>query len=1348
MKRMQKRLFTLSGLFMVLAQVFVMAFSGIAAIAITQDETTKNLFEVNGSSATMGYELVDNETIKWTISLNKGGHDSPTRFMVDLQAGESSIVPEQIQSTNSEMVFESNYGDEHVQGGFSEQGTGSMNGETTISFVTTRQISNLVVTPKLVTVPVTNETVAMAATLTTESTTESTAESTTEVVDESQPTATSEPVNLLENVQNVTFEIPVVVEEDIEEDASVVTETPVTVKETEAVEEVVEGTKQTNTEPEDEIAGPVLFRGFSAFGGIQLTAAAIDPFQYYDDTNPAGIYPKHGTNKFSQSGAAVDTDDNVQNYNYGSDEDEKDSDNVPLFDISEGNLDFQTGYHEYGTSETGRINTKKTVKPVDGKNTFQIQLDTIGDAIRPFPEVDIVLVLDKSSSMNTVTKEGPTRWEQLQAAVEEFSTDILKENTEDNKQRIQIGLVNFASNASSSIMADVAKFTGGNNFSSDATSITNHSVVSGTPTIEQLGRYSATPTFIGVDAGLHLLHSGTGARETAKKVMITITDGVPTLRPTTGSTGYSFSTINPTNEGAYTRYSSTRFTGTPSNTITTDVQRSIDSNIAHITNQYANSAYSNDRYYSVGFHTDDEANAVVNALGPDGQFKASVVDDLVNALKQSVVRAIYTIGNATLNDPMSDFVEFDAATGITTEGLYLKDGVLTPGDYSFTAGIATDFDVENNQITATGVSLGQDEENGRQGYRITYQVRLKDGYDTGAFYPTNGVTYLANGEKGNHYYAVPSVRTEPTPVNVSFAKTNGSESLVGAQFRLKNDKYEYDSNVTEENGTVTFNDVLPGEYVLSEIQTPDGHITMDDMNVVVNRNGEITKKDGGALLDSVVNTLKPIDIRLKKVGPDGEALKGATFILQSQDSEDLNFTENTDVAGLHELADVAPGTYELIEDNAPDGYEVLGKIGDLTITEYGLATFTEVAGGTQNITVERDAEGERIQLDLSPIKNSLKPIDISLEKIGPDGNALKGATFILEQEFTKLTFAESQTTAGLHELKDVAPGTYDLIETVAPEGYEVLGKIGELVVSENGTVTFEKVTESTQDIKLVKTEGTRVLFTLSSIKNTLKPIDLSLNKVGPDGNALKGAEFILRQGETDWTFSEDEATAGLHELTDVAPGTYELIETKAPLGYKSLGKIGDLTIDANGQATFKKFAEEEPKSLSRTVEGRINIDLPFVTNDLKPFDLTVNKEDDLGEVLIGAEFTLTGPNNYKQVITSTSDDPISEFSFTGLTPGDYTLTETSTPEGYIGLTRAITVEISELGVVEVSGADEETLLTTGDQNNTISFTVTNKKKVPLPATGGAGTMLFVTIGVLALIATGLYFLQRKDREVA
>lgn len=1278
MMKVRKKLFTLSGLFMVLAQVFVAAFCGITAIAITKDETTKNLFDVNGSSATMAYELVDNDTIKWTVSLKKGAYDSPTRFMVDLVAGESSVVPEQIQSTNQEMVFESNYGDEYIQGGFSEQVTGSMSGETTISFVTTRQISNLVVTPKLVTVPATNEAMTMAATVTTDSTDEAEAEV--------QPTVASEPVNLLENVPTVTFDIPAVEVEETEENTSVAPEvegdvedettTPGTEVETEDgtetpthVGEVAVGNPVTtvnNAEPENmeglfkETLELTQYQSFASITGAQLLE---DPFQYYDDSHVYGIYPKHETQNYTNTNIS----DNIRNYNYGNitkEDDAKENPDIELFDINGGDLNFQDGYHEYGNLANGQINTKKTVTPTDEENIFQVQLDTIGDAIRPFPKVDIVLVLDRSGSMNTKinNRESETRWDQLQEAVGTFAEDILKENSVDSGNgddpRIQIGLVGFYSTVRKSgnnyvtdyVNADEAiNFAStGKSYTSSKEEITGHTLVLTDP-----AEAAGTPTFIGVDAGLNLLNKGSGARSDAKKVMITISDGIATYK---NNDSYNFSDIKPTTAGNISQYKSNLFTGTgyeSQNGITAindDTAEFIES--AYDTNNQGKEDDEKARYYSIGFHIAKGA-TVIDALGPDGTYVATNAKALSNALKTSVVKSIYTIGDGTIIDPMSAYV--DLYGDVETEGIYLKDGVLALGNHSFTTGIETEYDENTNQIITTNVSLGLDEKLGRQGYRITYKVKLRDEFHTGKFYPTNGITYIANGDKGNHYYAVPSIRTAPTPVNVSFTKKNGSEAsseaLVGAQFKLlQADQTKYTSNTTGADGVVRFTNVLPGEYVLRESITPDGHITMADMNVIVARDGSITKEDGGPVLETVINILKPIALSLNKLGSDDNALKGAVFELQQDEQTIKTFAENETTAGLHELTGVVPGTYDLVETSAPEGYEVLGKIGVLTIDKYGTATFTKTGGSPQD--VERDAKGSTIKLSLPTVKNNLKPIALSLNKLGADGKVLGGAIFELQQDEQKATFTENKTTVGLHELVGVAPGTYELVETDAPDGYKVLGKIGDLKIDSAGNASFKKVGE-TEYTDLDRTVNNRIDITLPTVTNELKPFELEVRKRNADNHNqfLQGAVFTLY----DKIPTDDTAT-----------------------------ELAEVTTDSNGKGTFKK------------TDGSI-------------YQLEAGQE--------------------------------------------YFFKETTAPDGYVLSNSIYKVVIAIDGSVAITKDGNAVTEVTDDLipdngNNQIGLTIDNKPRTPLPSTGGSGTMFFVTIGVLGLLSTGLYFLQRKDQEVA
>lgn len=280
-----------------------------------------------------------------------------------------------------------------------------------------------------------------------------------------------------------------------------------------------------------------------------------------------------------------------------------------------------------------------------------------------------------------------------------------------------------------------------------------------------------------------------------------------------------------------------------------------------------------------------------------------------------------------------------------------------------------------------------------------------------------------------------------------------------------------------------------------------------------------------------------------------------------------------------------------------------------------------------------------------------------------------------------------------------------------------------------------------------------------TVTNTLLKTSFNFIKVGNDGEEpLDGVRFSLvgdngySKGvlENDQVRSEKDGSVIFSELP---VGNYTLNELETVDGYQlSEGWKFSVVeeVDSSGDFTGNLVID----GLSDYLNGDGNF---VLVNKLKPFDLIVNKKDDLGKDLVGAEFTLTKleDSTFKKVLSKDDNqDPISQFVFKDLTPGTYTLEETKAPDGYAKLTETITIIISELGVVDVKYSDSETGIpanvTFGANNsaNTITFSVANKKKVPLPATGGSGTMMFVTIGVLALTATGLYFLKRKDQEVA
>lgn len=843
----------------------------------------------------------------------------------------------------------------------------------------------------------------------------------------------------------------------------------------------------------EEGSAPV--EGFSLYSGSLASnnffgEEVMDPFQYYDANNSTGIFPKHSTNEYLGNKTSA----NVQNYNYGS-TDKEIEDNIQLFNISGSEaLDFTTGYHEYGTESRGRLNTKKTVSPTDDPNIFQVQLDTIGDAIRPIPKVDIVLVLDKSSSMNySVGATGtPTRWNQLKDAVIKFSNDMLgNQATHD----VQIGMAAFGS--SGDPYGEIASFsrlgsgmpTSMTGFTRSAQALQTHAMFN----VNKAPDSSGTPTFLGLDAGLKLLTTPAyGVRSDSKKVIITITDGQPTF----------------SHERGY-------FSGTTS--LDTSLNRLTLSNLSNHyvlrmtagnTNLYGgngtadcsttNLAFINDRYkqflglnrYAVGYHTADNANEVVSKLGPEGAFKATDVDSLTQALTTAISELIATIYNGTIFDPISDFVTLlkdtvkNSALSLSLENNTLTEIKANEAAYpSYAKDIKPT--VTENQIALENVNMGLDQTNSRQGYRLTYQVELKDEYRNGKFYPVNNATYLKNGNGNNRYYAVPSVKVPLSSVNFELKKVvNGTSlGLAGAKFSLFDQETggaaQSNEVTSSAQGIVAFTEVMPGTYWLRETHVPEGFQPMAPIQITVDRQGNVTGE--GIQNGEITNTLKQIQLTVNKKGQTNQFLAKAEFELRKGETT-YKLTEDAQKSGVHTINDLEIGTYEVYEEKAPDGYQKLGKLGTLTITEKGEITFSEEQG-MQDIEFNVDKTGEQITITFD-VKNILRPFELNLTKRSAydDQLFLADAVFTLYDKdpsdqtanvLATLTTNDSgkgsfiKTDGTLYEL--LAGKEYYFRETTAPEGYilsnslyrSVIGTDGSAKIFENGT----EITDATISLK-------------------------------------------------------------------------------------------------------------------------------------------------------------------------------------------------------------------------------------------------------------------------------------------
>lgn len=146
--------------------------------------------------------------------------------------------------------------------------------------------------------------------------------------------------------------------------------------------------------------------------------------------------------------------------------------------------------------------------------------------------------------------------------------------------------------------------------------------------------------------------------------------------------------------------------------------------------------------------------------------------------------------------------------------------------------------------------------------------------------------------------------------------------------------------------------------------------------------------------------------------------------------------------------------------------------------------------------------------------------------------------------------------------------------------------------------------------------------------------------------------------------------------------------------------------------------------------------------------------------LEGAEFTLTKKlkdGKTKNIAVVKSKDGV-QFTFKGLDDGEYTLTETKTPEGYNTID-PITFTVAATHATEWNGEGVRSdLISTFTGNATsgeITFTpdkgtgalttnVINKSGTVLPSTGGMGTTVFYVVGG-GLMAVAVVLLVTKKR---
>lgn len=433
-------------------------------------------------------------------------------------------------------------------------------------------------------------------------------------------------------------------------------------------------------------------------------------------------------------------------------------------------------------------------------------------------------------------------------------------------------------------------------------------------------------------------------------------------------------------------------------------------------------------------------------------------------------------------------------------------------------------------------------------------------------------------------------------------------------------------------------------------------------------NGDSKKQHVGTWLtvDPGVNTFLNADFRaqlgslkLRKTDTGGKLLDGAVFHV-SGNGYDRDVTVTNGEITVNELP---IGDYTVTEKTAPNGYLV------------NVAPFktTVSANQTAETTITDEAPTGKISIKKSDSKGNVQG-EASLEGAeytvyGADG-----------QEVGKITTDKD----GNGSLENLILGTYTVKETKAPEAYDL----------DWNTYTVELT---------YKDQNTAIILGNVDSKENVKTGKIEIKKTDTEGNPLKSGEFgiyanadmyigntLYKKGQLVVSIKTDDS--GVARSDDLPYGSYYVKEISAPTqedGNSHNFVLSDDTqyvkINGKNKTDTVTFVDKKVTASKTTITG---------TKEIK-----------------GAVMTVTD-NGGKVIDTWTSDG--NPHSIKGLHEGwEYTLTETTAPEGYVRaeeITFTVTNEKvdQEVNMFDAQVKVSKTDALTGDAVKGAEFTVFDK----------------------------------------
>ncbi|MBI5995974.1 SpaA isopeptide-forming pilin-related protein [Clostridium perfringens] len=295
----------------------------------------------------------------------------------------------------------------------------------------------------------------------------------------------------------------------------------------------------------------------------------------------------------------------------------------------------------------------------------------------------------------------------------------------------------------------------------------------------------------------------------------------------------------------------------------------------------------------------------------------------------------------------------------------------------------------------------------------------------------------------------------PLPPNPTKIKLDAKKLLIGEN--LKDNEFEFEiregdkvvsTGKNKSDGTVDFSEITytssgNHEYTIKEITGNNSRITYDNntykVSVNVTDDGEGTLSTSISYENNRIPTFKNIynsekDVNFSKTEINkSEELPGAELKVVRGEGADGDIVQKWTSTDVQKTIKLEEGTYTMVETQAPNGYEVAENI-IFRVTHDGKV---EIKGNDGNWT---DVANSTIHME-DKVKLTEKDVNFSKTEINKS-EELPGAELkVVRGEGADGDIVQKWTSTDVQKTIKLEEGTYTMVETQAPNGYEVAENI-------------------------------------------------------------------------------------------------------------------------------------------------------------------------------------------------------------------------------------------------------------------------------------------------------------------